>query len=167
MTCADAPICIGRSSRPPPEPFEAVPRRLASIGSRSSDARDQPMAQWGRPIYDRAVAQGGTVGVGRSTAIVLFTDLVGSSELRSRLGEDALTAGCVSTWRQAQIEEHLEGRSSSSWGETREGQADALYAPYVARQQREWEVVQRDSRVWISAELDFAGIPGLSNEMVE
>jgi class 3 adenylate cyclase/tetratricopeptide (TPR) repeat protein len=28
-------------------------------------------------------------GVGRSTAVVLFTDLVGSTELRSRLGEDA------------------------------------------------------------------------------
>jgi class 3 adenylate cyclase len=28
-------------------------------------------------------------GVERSTAIVLFTDLVGSTELRSRMGEDA------------------------------------------------------------------------------
>jgi class 3 adenylate cyclase len=35
------------------------------------------------------MAQGGSVGVGRSTAIVLFTDLVGSTELRSRWGEDA------------------------------------------------------------------------------
>ena len=42
-----------------------------------------------------------------------------------------------------------------------------LYAPYVARQQREWEVVQRDSRVWIAPAFDFAAIPGLSNEMVE
>ncbi|MDQ1514894.1 MAG: hypothetical protein QOE80_724, partial [Actinomycetota bacterium] len=39
--------------------------------------------------YDRDVAQGGAVGAGRSTAIVLFTDLVGSTELRSRVGEDA------------------------------------------------------------------------------
>src|SRR5688572_10307026 len=35
------------------------------------------------------MAQGSAVGAGRSTAIVLFTDLVGSTELRSRLGEDA------------------------------------------------------------------------------
>jgi class 3 adenylate cyclase len=35
------------------------------------------------------VAQGSAAGAGRSTAIVLFTDLVGSTELRSRLGEDA------------------------------------------------------------------------------
>jgi tRNA uridine 5-carboxymethylaminomethyl modification enzyme len=37
----------------------------------------------------------------------------------------------------------------------------------VERQQREWDVVQRDSRVWIPAELDYAAIAGLSNEMVE
>jgi class 3 adenylate cyclase len=35
------------------------------------------------------VTQGSAAGAGRSTAIVLFTDLVGSTELRSRLGEDA------------------------------------------------------------------------------
>ena len=46
--------------------------------------------------------------------------------------------------------------ASADWSETDEGQADALYAPYVERQQREWEVVQRDSRVWIPAELDYA-----------
>jgi tRNA uridine 5-carboxymethylaminomethyl modification enzyme len=27
--------------------------------------------------------------------------------------------------------------------------------------------MRRDSRVWIPAELDYAAIPGLSNEMVE
>ena len=41
------------------------------------------------------------------------------------------------------------------------------YAPYVARQEREWEVVRRDSRVWIPTELDYRAIPGLSNEMAE
>jgi class 3 adenylate cyclase len=35
------------------------------------------------------VARGSGAGAGRSTAIVLFTDLVGSTALRSRLGEDA------------------------------------------------------------------------------
>jgi len=43
----------------------------------------------GRSTYDHGVAQGGAVGAGRSTAIVLFTDLVGSTSLRSRLGEEA------------------------------------------------------------------------------
>ncbi|HEX6603411.1 MAG TPA: tRNA uridine-5-carboxymethylaminomethyl(34) synthesis enzyme MnmG, partial [Sphingomicrobium sp.] len=50
---------------------------------------------------------------------------------------------------------------------TPEGGADALYAPYVERQQREWEAVRRDARVWIPADLDYAAIPGLSNEMAE
>jgi class 3 adenylate cyclase len=35
------------------------------------------------------VAEGGCGEAARSTAIVLFTDLVGSTELRSRLGEQA------------------------------------------------------------------------------
>ncbi|MGH6658673.1 MAG: tRNA uridine-5-carboxymethylaminomethyl(34) synthesis enzyme MnmG, partial [Sphingomicrobium sp.] len=48
-----------------------------------------------------------------------------------------------------------------------EGRADALYAPYVERQHREWDAVQRDVRAIIPAELDFAAIAGLSNEMVE
>ena len=85
----------------------------------------------------------------------------------SRLGNGALSAGCVSNRRRAQIEAHLALRDTPAWGGTAEGAADALYAPYVARQQREWEVVQRDSRVWIPADLDYAAIPGLSNEMVE
>jgi len=85
----------------------------------------------------------------------------------TRLGEAALAANCVSARRRAEIVARLAARHTEAWATTEEGQADALYAPYVARQQREWEVVQRDSRVWIPAELDYGGIPGLSNEMVE
>ncbi|WP_028968664.1 tRNA uridine-5-carboxymethylaminomethyl(34) synthesis enzyme MnmG [Sphingomonas sp. URHD0057] len=85
----------------------------------------------------------------------------------SRLGETALGAGCVSPRRKAQIERHFAARSNREWAETEEGRADSLYAPYVERQQREWEVVRRDSRIWIPADLDFGAVPGLSNEMVE
>ena len=85
----------------------------------------------------------------------------------SRLGTSALAADCVSAGRREQIENHMERRSRSDWAETAEGQADGLYRPYVVRQQREWEVVQRDSRIWIPAGLDYASIAGLSNEMVE
>jgi len=85
----------------------------------------------------------------------------------SRLGETALGTGCLSPRRRGQVEDHLAVRSSPGWNATEEGRADALYAPYAARQQREWEVVQRDSRVWIPTGLDYAAIPGLSNEMVE
>jgi tRNA uridine 5-carboxymethylaminomethyl modification enzyme len=37
----------------------------------------------------------------------------------------------------------------------------------VERQLKEWEVVRRDSRVWLPPGLDFGSIPGLSTEMVE
>ena len=85
----------------------------------------------------------------------------------TRLGEAATGAGCVSERRRQQIERHFARRSAPDWGATDEGRADSLYRPYVERQQREWEVVQRDSRVWIPPELDYSAIPGLSNEMVE
>ena len=85
----------------------------------------------------------------------------------TRLGEAALAAECVSERRRRQIAEHSSRRSRPDWPETAEGQADALYRPYVERQQREWEAVQRDSKVWIPRELEYGAVPGLSNEMVE
>jgi tRNA uridine 5-carboxymethylaminomethyl modification enzyme len=42
-----------------------------------------------------------------------------------------------------------------------------LYAPYVERQRREWEAVQRDSRISIPADFEYGAISGLSSEMVE
>ena len=85
----------------------------------------------------------------------------------SRLGKTALDAGCITERRRRQIEEHLALRSSPSWPQTVEGQADALYAPYLERQQREWDAVQRDARISIPRALDFSSIPGISNEMAE
>jgi tRNA uridine 5-carboxymethylaminomethyl modification enzyme len=85
----------------------------------------------------------------------------------SRLGVDALRAGCVGERRRSQILRHLADRSGAAWSETEEGKADALYAPYVERQQREWQVVQRDSRIWIPVSFEFGSVAGLSNEMVE
>ncbi|MDQ3246986.1 MAG: tRNA uridine-5-carboxymethylaminomethyl(34) synthesis enzyme MnmG [Pseudomonadota bacterium] len=85
----------------------------------------------------------------------------------SRLGEVALAKGCVGRRRHEQIEAHLRARGSNAWATSEEGRADALYAPYVDRQQREWEVVRRDSQIWLSDTMDFAAVPGLSNEMVE
>ena len=85
----------------------------------------------------------------------------------TRLGPAALAAACVSAERRQHIEAHFDRRGHPGWAETDEGKADALYAPYVERQEREWTAVQRDARVAISADLDFAAIPGLSSEMVQ
>jgi tRNA uridine 5-carboxymethylaminomethyl modification enzyme len=44
---------------------------------------------------------------------------------------------------------------------------DHRYAPYVARQQAEIDRLRSDEKVRIPIELDYAALPGLSNEMVE
>jgi tRNA uridine 5-carboxymethylaminomethyl modification enzyme len=85
----------------------------------------------------------------------------------SRLGEAALSAGCVGDARRVHIEDHFQRRASPEWAETGEGRADALYAPYLERQEREWQAVRRDSCVWLGGGFDYSAVPGLSNEMVE
>jgi tRNA uridine 5-carboxymethylaminomethyl modification enzyme len=84
----------------------------------------------------------------------------------SRLGAAAVRTACISAQRRAHIESHLACRSGSSWGETAEGRADTLYAPYLERQQREWDAVKRDAQIAISS-VDFCAVPGISNEMAE
>ncbi len=85
----------------------------------------------------------------------------------ARLGADALAAGCVSDRRRAAIEAHKVARSGAAWADTEEGKADLLYAPYVERQQREWDVIRRDIATKLPAGLDYGSIPGLSAEMVD
>ena len=85
----------------------------------------------------------------------------------SRLGKTALAANCVSGRRRRQIEDRIALRTSREWGDTEEGRADALYAPYLERQRREWDAVQRDAAVTIPAAFDFTAVPGLSAEMTE
>ncbi|MEO8175194.1 MAG: tRNA uridine-5-carboxymethylaminomethyl(34) synthesis enzyme MnmG [Sphingomicrobium sp.] len=90
-----------------------------------------------------------------------------SDNSTTRLGQMALDANCLSRRRRAHIETQLELRGTTEWAATEEGQADALYAPYIERQQREWAAVQRDCAAWLSADFDYATVPGLSAEMVE
>ncbi len=85
------------------------------------------------------MTQGSAAGVGRSTAIVLFTDLVGSTELRSRLGEDAaeelrrnhdrLIAGAVETNR-GRLVKHLGDGVMATFT----GASDALAAAVAIQQ---------------------------------
>ena len=85
----------------------------------------------------------------------------------TRLGEAALAAAGLSERRRAASLDHFASRGGPGWAETEEGQADALYAPYVERQRREWEAVSRDTAVALGPGFDFAAVPGLSNEAIE
>ncbi len=118
-------------------------------------------------MVDDLTLQGVTEPYRMMTARAEYRLALRADNATSRLGADALSAGCVSSNRKRQIEMHLESRGSSGWSETREGRADSLYAPYIARQQREWDAVRRDSRVMLGRAFDYSAVPGLSNEMVE
>jgi tRNA uridine 5-carboxymethylaminomethyl modification enzyme len=118
-------------------------------------------------MVDDLTLQGVSEPYRMMTARAEFRLSLRADNATTRLGETALEATCISTPRRTQVEHHLGQRSRGAWVETQEGRADALYAPYVVRQQREWKVIQADSRVWIPNALDFGTIPGLSNEMVE
>ena len=85
----------------------------------------------------------------------------------TRLGGAALATNCLSPERRRQILAHMELRGTAGWRDTEEGAADTLYAPYIERQKREWEALSRDSGVGLPSDLDFAAVPGLSNEAVE
>jgi tRNA uridine 5-carboxymethylaminomethyl modification enzyme len=118
-------------------------------------------------MVDDLVLQGVSEPYRMMTARAEYRLSLRADNATSRLGEAALEANCLSKRRIRQIEDHLALRTGSRWAETDEGRADALYGPYLERQKREWEVVQRDSRVRLPRDLDYASIPGLSSEMIE
>jgi tRNA uridine 5-carboxymethylaminomethyl modification enzyme len=118
-------------------------------------------------MIDDLTLQGVTEPYRMMTARAEFRLSLRADNATTRLGQAALEAGCVSDRRRAQIASHFQRRGSSGWDETPEGRADKLYAPYLERQSREWEAVQRDSRILLGGAFDYAGVPGLSNEMVE
>ena len=118
-------------------------------------------------MIDDLTLQGVSEPYRMMTARAEFRLSLRADNATSRLGNEALTAGCLSERRRRQIDAHFALRASPAWADSEEGMADALYEPYVERQRREWETVQRDCRVWIPEDLNYGEVSGLSNEMVE
>jgi len=118
-------------------------------------------------MTDDLTLQGVTEPYRMMTARAEYRLALRADNATTRLGEAALAAGCVSERRGRQIEAHFNARARQEWAESEEGQADALYAPYIERQRREWEAVQRDTRIWLGGSFDYSSVAGLSNEMVE
>ena len=117
-------------------------------------------------MIDDLTLQGVTEPYRMMTARAEYRLSLRADNASTRLGEDALKMG-VSPDRRIQIESHFATRQTSSWAETYEGKADAMYAPYVARQEREWAALHRDRTITIPPALDFAAVAGLSAESVE
>jgi tRNA uridine 5-carboxymethylaminomethyl modification enzyme len=69
--------------------------------------------------------------------------------------------------RRKAVDTHLQFRTTAAYATTAEGKADALYAPYVERQAREWSAVRASSDAVIPSDLDFSSIAGMSAEMAE
>ena len=152
---------------------EAGAQGLAAGLNAAAIALDLPVVRFDRRtsyigvMLDDLTLQGVSEPYRMMTARAEYRLALRADNATSRLGGAALEASCVSARRRGQIETHLALRSDACWQITDEARADRLYAPYLERQRREWEVVQRDLRIWIAGDFDFAAVPGLSNEMVE
>lgn len=118
-------------------------------------------------MIDDLTLQGVTEPYRMMTARAEYRLLLRADNAVARLGEDALASGGISNERARAIEHHLAFRQTAEFGVTEEGHADRLYAPYVERQKREWDAIDRNRRVSIPQEIDYAAIPSLSSEMAE
>ncbi|GAA4031427.1 tRNA uridine-5-carboxymethylaminomethyl(34) synthesis enzyme MnmG [Sphingomonas rosea] len=118
-------------------------------------------------MIDDLTLQGVTEPYRMMTARAEYRLLLRADNAVSRLGAMALDTDCLSNARRSAIVRHFEARATSEFAATEQGQADALYAPYVARQQKEWADVDRSRATRLPASLAFASIPGLSAEMAE
>lgn len=106
-----------------------------------------------------------------------------ASNAETRLTGLAIAVGCVGPKRRARFLERqrlLESlRASNTLGEepspssrlsrdvVREVEEDTLYAPYLERQDRELKQLRASRTHLLGDRLDYALVPGLSNEMVE
>ena len=139
----------------------------AAVALDLPDVRFDRRTSYAGVMIDDLTLQGVSEPYRMMTARAEYRLALRADNATTRLGQAALDAGCLSKRRREHIERHLSNRGTASWSDTEEAKADALYAPYLERQRREWDAVRRDSRVLLGLGFDYAAVPGLSNEMVE
>jgi tRNA uridine 5-carboxymethylaminomethyl modification enzyme len=152
---------------------EAAAQGLVAGLNAAAEAKDLAPCQFDRRtsyigvMVDDLTLQGVSEPYRMMTARAEYRLSLRADNATTRLGPDALAAGCVSEARRTEIEEQLAFRTTAAFVDSPEGQADALYAPYVERQRREWTAIERDRAIIIPVKLDFNAVPGLSSEMSE
>ncbi len=118
-------------------------------------------------MIDDLTLQGVSEPYRMMTARAEFRLTLRADNATTRLGLLAVETGSVSAERSRFINEHLERRERPEFADTDEGRADALYAPYAARQEREWAQVRGQQVVPLPEHFSFRRVPGLSTEMIE
>lgn len=115
------------------------------------------------------------------TARAEYRLLLRASNAETRLTSLGIDLGCVAPEREARFNRRLELRERLGLGRERDAdiprrliaeleqeiEEDRLYAPYLERQERDLRQLRASRSHRIGEYLDYAGVPGLSNEMVE
>ena len=152
---------------------EAGAQGLVAGLNASAFALDQPTVRFDRRssyigvMIDDLTLHGVSEPYRMMTARAEYRLALRADNAVSRLGRDAMGSGAISPLRRQAIESHLASRDQPEFAATEEGQADALYAPYLVRQEREWTAMEGARSARLPAAIDYAVIPGLSAEMIE
>ena len=118
-------------------------------------------------MIDDLTLQGVTEPYRMMTARAEFRLALRADNAIARLSTLAEGSGVISPARQVLNAEHMALRAQPDFAQTEEGQADLLYAPFVLRQEREWQSLGRRHALNFPSTFNFARIAGLSTEMVE
>lgn len=125
-------------------------------------------------MIDDLVLQGATEPYRMLTARAEFRLSLRADNAATRLTPIGISTGCVSPMREAwwikrssELERARRGDTDIPTDVINEIANDALYAPYVARQNAEHQALVKSDSISIADDIAWASVPGLSTEMIE